>query len=154
MVARSSIAYRYGLALLLAVGGCAGCAPTNAALTPSQARQALDAIYAGSLAPVPLDPRFLQGMNDALTRDTAMLLRDQFGATKRVQFQSSGKANPQVLETIWTVTAEKRSFEMKIWQLDGRISGFWFRPSAAQDWGPVPMIGVEYARQKRLPAGW
>ncbi len=148
---RNSVLHLCTLVVLLLVGGCGGGAP---ALTATEARQALDAIYAGSLAPLSLEPVFQRGMSDAVTGETAMLLRDQFGAVKDVQFQSSGKANPQVTEAIWTVTAEKRNFEMKIWQVDGQISGFWFRPSSAQEWGPVPMIGVDYARRKRLPAGW
>jgi hypothetical protein len=149
-----TILYVFALALLIQLSSCGRQTPKKNVLTPIQAHQALDSIYAGSLASLPLDPRFQAGMSTELTKDTAEILRDQFGTIKEIQLQSSGNPTTQIEETIWTVSAEKRSFEMKIWQHDGRISGFFFRPSAAQDWGPVPMIGVEYARHGRLPAGW
>jgi len=123
---------------------------------PSLARNLLEAVYAGSVSPLAesLDPTFQRGMPDVATAGTAALLREQFGPVKAVELKSTGRANPLALEAVWAVAAEKSSFEMKLWFHEGKVSGVWFRPSSAQEWGPVPMIGVEYVRRNQKPVGW
>ncbi len=152
---RTSAPILFAFAVAAVICGCGGGTPAIVT-DPQFARDALDAVYAGSLTPVrsSLDPRFQEGMPDRVTASTGTLLTDQFGAVTGLQFQSTGKADPLVLEAIWTVKGAGRDFEMKLWFHKAKLSGIWFRPSPAQDWGPVPQIGVEYARQNKLPLGW
>ncbi len=146
------------LAFAVVVCGCARRPPPGGGVSPAPAPQLLGCIYAGSLAPVQasLDPPLRRAMSDKVTASNAALLRDEFGAVRGVTLQSSGmaKGNRLAAESVWTVTGTKRDFQMKVSVYDGRVSGVWFRPSPAQDWGPVPMIGWEYTMRKRKPAGW
>jgi hypothetical protein len=143
------------LGVTMLASGCGSPAP-DVVKDAEFARDVLDAVYAGSLAPLEssLDPVFAHAMTDQTTAATGTLLTDQFGAVKDVQFQSMQEANPAVIEAVWTVAADGTDFEMMLWVHKGKLSGIWIRPSPAQDWGPVPQIGVEYTRHQRLPAGW
>jgi len=146
---------RVAPAVLLFALGCGGGAPgivTDAGF----ARDVVDAVYAGSLAPVrgSLDPIFERAMPDSVAAAHGALLTDRFGAVAALQFQSTGQPNPSVTESIWELRAQGRDFEMKLWFHEEKLSGIWFRPSPAQEWAPVPQVGVEYSRQGKLPAGW
>ena len=116
---------------------------------PVLARSLLDAIYAGSMTPVQdsIDPTLLRGMSDSVTAGTASLLRDNFGEVSGLAFQASEKGPGPMRAT-------RGSYEMQIWHWQGKVSGFAFRPSSAQQWGLVPQIGVEYSRRGKKPMGW
>ena len=122
---------------------------------PVLARSLLDAIYAGSMTPVQdsIDPTLLRGMSDSVTAGTASLLRDNFGEVSGLAFQASEKG-PGPMKATWMVRATRGSYEMQIWHWQGKVSGFAFRPSSAQQWGLVPQIGVEYSRRGKKPMGW
>jgi hypothetical protein len=143
------------LGVMILAPGCGSPAP-DVVKDPQFARDVLDAVYAGSLAPLKdsLDPVFAHAMTDQTTAATGTLLTDQFGAVKDVQFQSMQEANPAVIEAVWAVAADGSDFEMMLWVHQGKLSGIWFRPSPDTEWGPVPQIGLEYTRHQRMPAGW
>ncbi len=144
------------LALVVAAGVfMCGCGGDSSIEDPVLARSLLDAIYAGSMTPVQdsLDPMILRGMSDWVTAGTGSLLRDSFGEVSGLAFESSGEESGPTKAT-WTVKATRGRYEMQIWHWQGKVSGFAFRPSSAQEWGFVPQIGVEYSRRGTKPVGW
>jgi hypothetical protein len=137
-----------------------GCARTPAIATdPTFARQLVDAFSAGSLSPLKdsLDPGSLRGHPDWVTAGISAVLRRKFGAVRSLKLESSGNASGPMswTETIWTVTAERGSFQMQTTcTREGKVGGFWFRPSPANAWAGSMEMGVNYAKQKKMPPGW
>ncbi len=145
--------------LIVAVGGCGG-SNTSTDTTDAElifARNLIDALYTGSLSHLAnsLDPVLLRGMPDRVTTGVSALLLEHFGEVGDLRLQSRRTVQQNWTETVWTVSAEHRSFEMKLtWNSEGRVSGIWLRPSSAQDWSPTTQIGVDYARREKHPPGW
>ncbi len=59
-----------------------------------------------------------------------------------------------VRESMWTVRADGRDFRMKLWFVEGLVSGVFFRHTDEQEWSDYPRLGVEYAADQKIPLGW
>ncbi len=55
---------------------------------------------------------------------------------------------------MWTVRADGRDFRMKLWFVEGLVSGVFFRHTDEQEWSDYPRLGVEYAADQKIPLGW
>jgi hypothetical protein len=146
---------RWLILVLAAVVLVCGCGGNSSIDDPVLARNLLDAIYNGSMAPMQdsIHPTIERAMGARGIAGTGSLLRDSFGDVKSVEFDSVEKQAGGE-RGIWRVTATRGNYEMRIWFHEEKVSGFSFRPSSRHQWGDVPQIGVEYERQGKTPEGW
>jgi hypothetical protein len=48
---------------------------------------------------------------------------------------------------IWTVMAERGTFEMKVtFDSGSKVIGLWFRSSSSQTWTPSHVLGLDYLK--------
>jgi len=146
---------RWVMVVVAAVVLMCGCGGNPSVKDEALARSLLDAIYNGSMAPVQdsIHPMLLRGMADWTTAGTGQLLRDTFGDVRGLQFDSVVKED-RGKKGVWNVSAARRSFQMKIWFYEEKVSGFSFRPSSGHEWADAPYIGVDYSKVGKKPAGW
>jgi len=141
--------YTNALVLLVIAMVICGCSRSNSVgQDKSKARNLLDQVYAGSLSPIQgeLEPSFQKGNPDRLTSGASAALRQQFGAIRDLKFQSVENQISSAL-AIWTVTAERGNFEMKIaYNSGGKVTGLWFRASSSQEWTPSFILGADYLK--------
>ena len=127
---------------------------------PDIARAVIDAIYADSLDQLKplLDPFLLlhvERMPDWMRAGTPQLLQDRFGSVEGVEFIQLGEPdNPMVRESIWTVRADGRDFQMKLWFVQERVSGLFFRYTEGQEWSSYPACGLDFVADEKVPPGW
>lgn len=142
------------LAVIVLICGCSR--SPKIAKDPVLARKLIDAVYAGSLKPMSKNvPSFLlKGMPDWALAGTSQLLRQQFGEVKSLTLQSSADTSPILTETIWTVAAERGTYEMNLYFGKGRnpggvgqVTGILFRSSASEQWVAAERIGLAYLKQ-------
>jgi len=140
--------YTNVLLLLLMVMAAYGCSRSySVAQDRSKARHLLNQVYAGSLGSIKgeLEPSFQKGNPDWVTSGTSAALRQQFGVVQDLRLQSVEKAQMNCAVAIWTVVAERGTFEMKVTFDSGRkVVGLWFRSSSLQTWTPSHIIGLDY----------
>jgi len=146
------------LAVIVLICGCSRSA--KIAKDPVLARKLIDAVYAGSLKPMSNDvaPVLLRGMPDRALAGTSQVLRQRFGEVRGLTFQSSADTSPVLIETIWTVAAERGTYEMNLYFGKGpnpggagKVTGILFRFSPSEQWVPAERIGLAYLRQQRTP---
>jgi len=83
------------------------------------------------------------------------LLEDRFGNIEGVEFIQLGEPdNPMVRESIWTVRADGRDFQMKLWFVQERVSGLFFRYTDGQEWSSYPACGIDFVADEKVPPGW
>lgn len=95
------------------------------------ARKVIDAVYAGSLSPVQdsLTAQMQQVMSDQVIAQVGTSLNTQYGKVKGLKLKSTGPIE-NMTQKIWTVDAERGSFEMRlVMDADGKLAGLWFQPS-------------------------
>jgi len=119
-------------------------------------RDLLDALYAGSVDSVKdqFHPDYLRYMTDSYTAGVSEVLHKRFGRVSRIEFESSapptGTPYNRGVEEVWRATADKGSFDMKIWfNGEGTIGGLWLRYSPNDQWLDVPLIGQSVVLEKR-----
>lgn len=140
--------------LLLAIMACGCSRKHSVAQDPGTARRLLDQVYTGSLGSIQgeLERSFQKGNPDRVTAGTSAALRHRYGAIRNLKLQSI-ESIPQMNATvaIWTVTAERDTFEMKVAFVgNNKVTGLWFRPSPSQSWTPSHMLGLDYlGKQKK-----
>jgi hypothetical protein len=139
-----------GLLLLAIVVAVCGCGRSlSVAQDRTVALRLLNQVCMGSLSPIQsdLEPSFQRGNPDSVISRTSTAIRQQFGAVRDLKLQSAVKAPMNSAEAIWTVTAERGNFEMKV-NLDraDKIVGLWFRSSSSQAWTPSHALGSDYAK--------
>ena len=137
------------LLLVIIIAAC-GCGRSySVAQDRSKARRLLGQVYAGSLGPISgeLEPSFLRGNPDSVTSGTSAALRQQFGEVRDLKFQSVDKAPMNFAAAIWTVTAERGTFEMEMaFDSGGKVVGLSFRSSSLQEWTPSHILGLDYLK--------
>jgi len=142
--------YTNGLALLVMVMAVYGCSHSySVAQDRSKARHLLDQVYAGSLGSIQgeLEPSFQKGNPDWVTSGTSAALRQQFGVIRDLKLQSVEKTHMRSAVAVWTVMAERGTFEMKVtFDSGGKVIGLWFRSSSSQTWTPSHVIGLDYLK--------
>ena len=127
---------------------------------PEIARAVIDAIYADSLdqfEPLlhPLLLQHIERMPDWMRAGTPRLLEDRFGSVEGVEFLQLGEPdNPMVRQSIWTVRADGRDFRMKLWFVEGLVSGLFFRYTDGQEWSDYPACGIDFVADQKVPPGW
>lgn len=99
---------------LIAVLALAGCSKHSISDDPVFARKVVNAVYAGSLAPLhdSLSPSFQ--LNEAWAKQMSSTLKPEFGAIKEVKLNTFGQGTPTTKERIWTVTTEQSTFLMQL----------------------------------------
>jgi hypothetical protein len=117
---RNRLGLMIGLVVICVLGGLLGCGGGKTAgakaKSPVFAEQYLAAIYGGSMAPVKdsLAPAYVKIFSDGILAPTTKLLSENYGAVKKVEFDSQEKVQRVWTATVWRVTAEKGSYQMKI----------------------------------------
>ena len=149
---KNSIYTNVLLSLVIVMAACGCSRSPSVAQDRSKARHLLDQVYAGSLGSIQgeLEPSFQKGNPDRVTSGTSAALRRQFGETRDLKLRSVEKAPMNSALAIWTVTAERGTFEMKI-AFDSRdkVIGLWFWSSSLQAWVPSHMFGLDNAIVER-----
>ncbi len=102
------------------------------------ARQVVAALYNGSLNTAPvahaLDPILERSLPASLMRPISDLLR-QYGEVSHVELRSTKPIQSYFREAVWTVLAERGSFEMKLsFNSHDLITGIWLREGPAHEW--------------------
>ncbi len=143
-----------GVAVIVLICGCSR--SPKVAKDPVLARKLIDAVYAGSLKPISNDvaPVLLKGMPDRALAGTSQVLRQRFGEVRSLTFQSSAVTSPVLIETIWTVAAERGTYEMNLYFGKGlnpggagKVTGILFRSSASEQWVAAERSGLACPRQ-------
>ena len=114
------------LAMALGLAILSGCSRPKAQ-DPAFARKVIDAVYAGSLRPLrdSMIPE-MQAMTDAMIAPQGKALNEKFGAVKNLELKSADVVQGYDQE-IWTVTAERGSYDMRLVFLkDRKLAGLWF----------------------------
>lgn len=128
---------RLSIALLLIFTTAAvltGCSKTSKAADAGFAREVIDALYSGSLASINdrLGAQMQQPHVGQIISTAAPMLRQQFGAVKDLTLKSN-EPSPDgagMTQQIWTVSAEKMTFEMKmVLDKDRKLEGVWAQPA-------------------------
>lgn len=156
MIGRMCVFFSTVLAVTVLVVGCGR--NTSATSTDrTLARNLIDAVYVGSLTSVKdsLDPPFLRSMPDSVTAGTGALLQADFGAVKEMTLDSSSSIQQGWTETVWTVHAQRGSFQVKITRTPNEaVGGLWLRPSSAHQWSSATEVGMLYTKRQQRPSGW
>jgi hypothetical protein len=107
------------LAALLALAGCAKHSISN---DPVFAGKVVDAVYAGSLAPIKdsLSPQF--ELDDTWAKKMSDTVKPEFGAIKEVKLNTFGEKKNDTQEVIWSVITENSTFLVQlIYEKDGKL---------------------------------
>lgn len=99
---------------LVALLALAGCAKHSISNDPVFARKVVDAIYAGSLAPIhdSLSPQF--ALDDAWAKKMSDTVKPEFGAIKEVKLNTFGEKKNDMREVIWSVITENSTFLVQL----------------------------------------
>jgi hypothetical protein len=93
------------------------------------ARQVLDCLYLGSLAPIQdrLSPEMQNPQAASAIAAYGPVLGQQLGEVKDLKFKSEGPSEqPPLTEQVWTVTTTQGTFEMKmVFNQEKKLSGVW-----------------------------
>ena len=129
---------------------------------PVVARRIVDAIYAGSWSAVDrlLEPGLRSTRrSDAVMPSLSSELHQRFGSARHLELKQSSRrpSNPWVFnftETVWAVTTEKGSFEMKL-ALNSQaiVTGIWLRPSSAVQWTTAQEMAAAYYKEQMRSRG-
>ncbi len=112
------------LVLLLAV---AGCAKHSISSDQAFAQKVVEAVYAGSLAPIQADLSPQIGLDDEWAKKMSQTLQPEFGTIKEVKLNTVGQRKKNAREVIWTVTTENSTFLMQlIWDDNDKLSSIQF----------------------------
>ena len=145
--------YSNVLLLLVMIMAACGCSRSNSvAQDRSKVLHLLNQVYAGSLSPIQgeLESSFQKGNPDRVMAGLSASLRQQFGVVQDLKLQSAEKAQMNSTLAIWTVTAERGTYEIKVaFDSGSKVTGLWFRSSSSQTWIPSHVLGLDYLQQQR-----
>ena len=111
----------------LAVLVIAGCAKHSMYGDREFAQKVVEAVYAGSLAPIQTNLSPTIGLDDAWAQKMSDTLKPEFGAIKEVKLNSFGQKKDDLQEVIWTVTTENSTFLMQLmWNKDDKVQSIQF----------------------------
>jgi hypothetical protein len=151
-----SIALVFALTTVAVIA--AGCGEQQTSAGPADrestfARSIIDAVYSGSMTSVQgsLGPGLQSMMPDHVMGGVAGLLREDYGDVVGVQRSPGTPASSggPSTEAVWTVQAERDTFEMKVARdANGAATGIWFRSSSAEGWSTAVDLSKAYVRRQ------
>jgi hypothetical protein len=136
--------------MVMAASGCSR--SYSVAQDRSKAHHLLNQVYAGSLSSIQgeLDPSIQKSHPDWVTSGISAALRQQFGVVRDLKLQSVEKAPMNSALAIWTVTAERGTYEMKVaFDSSSKVIGLSFRSSSLPTWTPSHVFGLDYLKQQK-----